>query len=228
MMDVVYPYKARPIDLELRFSIRSLVHVPHSKVIVAGDKPNLRVRHVAVRPCLDRYQSSTSNILAAAERAVETEQFIVMNDDMFILRPWTFRHENRGTIDEYLASGQPQGAYRLRIEATRDILVAHGVSDPLWFGLHTPTVYDRAKLIDLIKQFDGQQYLLRTLYHNLHPQPSLRRDDVKIRKWTGPVEGDVISISDQCAWSHGFRDWIGKRFPHPSIHEQRPRAKKAA
>lgn len=115
-MDVVYPYKARPLDLELRFSIRSLVHVEHSKVIVAGDKPNLRVQHIPVRPCLERYRSSTANILAAAEKAVETDRFIVMNDDIFVLQPWTFRHENRGTIEEYLANGQPQGGYRFHVD----------------------------------------------------------------------------------------------------------------
>lgn len=223
-MDVVYPYKARPLDLELRYSIRSLVNVSHSKVIVAGDKPNLRVTHVPVRRNVDRYRSSTANILAAAERAVETDQFIVMNDDIFILEPWTFRHENRGTVDEFLASGKPAGLYRIRVEKTRDILAAHGVSEPLWFGLHTPTVYDRRKLIDLIKDFRGERYLLRTLYHNLFPQPSTRREDVKHKTWMGSPSGDVLSISDQCAWKPAFRRWVERRFPHPSVYERPSRA----
>ena len=218
-MDVVYPYKARPHDFELRYSIRSLVNVSHSKVIVAGDKPNLRVTHVPVRQNVDRYRSSTANILAAAERAVETDQFIVMNDDIFILDLWTFRHENRGTVDEFLASGKPAGLYRIRVEKTRDILAAHGVSEPLWFGLHTPTVYDRRKLIDLIKDFRGERYLLRTLYHNIFPQPSTRREDVKCKQWIGPPSGDVVSISDECALKPSFRRWVSARFPNPSRYE---------
>src|SRR5690606_41830173 len=121
-MDVVYPYKARPFDLEIRYSLRSLVNVPHNRVIVAGDRPKIisdRVIHVPVPRIANRYKSSTANILAAAERAVETERFIVFNDDMFVLRPWAFRHENRGTIEDYLAAGRPQGRYRSYVEWTR-------------------------------------------------------------------------------------------------------------
>lgn len=219
-MDVVYPYKSRPRDLELRYSLRSLSNMPHSRVIVAGDKPNLRITHVPVRRHADRYRSSTANILAAAETAVETDQFIVMHDDMFILEPWAFRHENRGTIEEYLSTGNSTGMYRSHIEWTRDLLNAHGVTDPLWFGLHTPTVYDREKLIGLILDFKGERYLLRTLYHNLFPQPSARRDDVKRRAWGAPPTGDVLSISDRCAWEKPFLSWVSKRFPRPSIYEK--------
>lgn len=223
-MDVVYPYKARPFDIELRYSLRSLRHVRHGKVIVAGDKPELisdRVIHVPVEPIANRYQSSTANILAAAETAVTTRRFIVMHDDIFILQRWTFRHENRGTIEEYLATGRPKGEYRSHIEMTRDILVAHGVDDPLWFGLHTPTVYDRSKLIDLIRDFTGERYLLRTLYHNLFPQPSKRRDDVKMWRWAEPTEGDVISINDKCAFSPEFRQWAERKYPRRSVYEVR-------
>ena len=218
-MDVVYPYKARPYDFELRYSIRSLAYADHGKVIVAGDKPSICVEHVPVMRISDRYRSSTANILSAAEQAVETERFIVINDDIFLLEPWAFRHENRGTIEEYLASGHAQGLYRSHVEWTRKLLAAHGVSEPLWFGLHTPTVYDRRKLIDLIKDFRGERYLLRTLYHNIFPQPSTRREDVKCKQWIGPPSGDVVSISDECALKPSFRRWVSARFPNPSRYE---------
>lgn len=222
-MDVVYPYKARPYDLELRFSLRSLRYMDHGQVIIAGDFPgHLGSRHVCyvpVRRVSNRYRSSTENIFTAARLAVKTDKFVVMNDDIFLLEPWTFVHENRGTIEEYLASGQPKGPYREHVERTRDILIAHGVDDPLWFGLHTPTVYERTKLIELVKDFEGERYLLRTLYHNLFPQPSRRRDDVKRREWCDEPTGDVLSISDQCAWLPAFRAWISERFPLPSPYE---------
>lgn len=222
-MDVVYPYKASLFDFELRYSLRSLHEfMPHRRVIVAGDKPafiSRLVHFVPVSRHPDRYRSSTKNIATAAERAVETEKFVVMHDDIFLLHPWSFRHENRGTIEEHLASGLPQGLYRLHVEWTRDILKAHGVIDPLWFGLHTPTVYERNKLLELIREFRGQRYLLRTLYHNLFPQPSERREDVKCKRWIGPPSGDVVSISDECALNPSFRKWVSERFPTPSRYE---------
>lgn len=222
LMDVVYPYRAAPGDMELRFSMRSLRNLPHGRVIVAGDRPSIatdRVSFVPVDPDSDRFRSSTQNLLAAAD-AASTDQIVVMNDDFFILKPWRFRHENRGTVDEYLFTGGCAGQYRQRIQSTKDILKAHGVPEPLWFGLHTPTVYDRRKLIDLILDFQGQPYLLRTLYHNLFPQPSERRQDVKIYRWSPPSIGqDLLSISDEAAKDPACKAWLAAAFPDPSPYE---------
>lgn len=230
-MDVVYPYRYAPRDLELKYSLRSLVNLPHEQVIISGDRPRIvsgNVKHVATLRRANRYASSTLNILAAAERKVRTERFVVMNDDMFILKPWTFTHENRGTVAEYLETGRAKGDYLAHILATVDILKAHGVDEPLWFGLHTPTVYERAKLIELVREFTGKRYLLRTLYHNLFPQPSARRDDVKLRQWAEPGDVDIVSTSDECGRDPAFIAWVNARFPEPSPYEAVERRKVAA
>ncbi|MDQ7262255.1 hypothetical protein NM680_10665 [Paracoccus sp. PS-1] len=220
-MDVVIPYKKAHDDFELRYAIRSLVNVTHDRVIVAGDKPDIPgVVHVPVARNANRYASSTANILAACAAGVSS-RFIVMHDDIFVLRPWKFRHEDRGTIDEYLRSSSAAGQYRAQTRATRDILIAKGVERPLFFGLHTPTVYERDKLVALIEEYAGHAYLLRTLYHNLHPQPSVRRDDVKLHRWSKPPRSqDVVSISDSVALDRAFCRWIDERFPEPSPYER--------
>lgn len=222
-MDVVYPYKASPGDLELRYSLRSLVNLPHDRVIIAGDRPQIigdGVLHVPVDPIPDRYQSSTANILAACE-ASESAQVVVMHDDMFIMRPWEFRHEDRGSLAGYLASGRAAGGYRIALEATLDILSGLGFENPLFFGMHTPTVYDRAKLIEVIREFQGRAVSLRTIYHNLHPRPSETREDVKLHSWMMPrVIPDVLSISDNVAANIGFREWIARQFPERSPYER--------
>lgn len=231
-MDVVYPYKRALDEFELRYSLRSLVNVPHDRVIVAGDKPrfvNEAVFWAGTMPVADRFKSSTTNIVEAARQAEITGEFIVMNDDMFVLEPWEFRHEDRGSIDEYLGTGAPAGGYRRRLQRTGEILRAHGVNEPLFFGLHTPTVYDSAVLVALVKEFRGESYLLRTLYHNLHPAPSARRDDVKMRHWAGkPAAADMFSVSDACALDLRFRAWMAHRFPDPSVYEKAFSMKEAA
>lgn len=224
-MDVVYPYRRSSGDVELRYSLRSLVNVPHGRVIVSGELPYNRfdVTRVVVPRSPVRYEASTRNIYEACQRAVQTDKVIVMNDDIFVLKPWTFRHEHRCTIQEYLDSGMPKGDYRVHIEATAEILKAHGIDDPLFFGLHTPTVYDRLTLINVVKEFKGHKYLLRTLYYNLFAQKSVKRDDVKVRVWNGePEHSDVLSISDSCAYDPGFLSWIANRFPDKSIYETQP------
>lgn len=222
-MDVIYPYKSAPYDFELRFSLRSLVNLQHDRVIISGDRPKItndRAIHVRVDPIRDRYRSSTENILAACE-ASEANDVVVMHDDIFILRPWRFAHENRGTIEEYLSTGGAHGGYRAAVERTRDILHSEGISDPLFFGLHTPTVYDRQNLIDLIGAHRGTSVLLRTLYHNLFPQPSSRVRDVKRGGWSEIARPDaVLSVSDNAAADAGFRLWIASLFPERSRYER--------
>lgn len=226
-MDIVYPYKRSPGDFELRYSLRSLVNVPHSRVIVAGDIPLsmsddlIKIRNPRVSA--DRYMSSTANIFAAMVRADVSDEFIVMNDDIFILQPWTFRHENRGTVRETIADPTVKGEYRERITSTANLLRAHGIDDPLFFGLHTPTKYSRVKLVELMREFPmpKHKYLLRTLYHNMFPQASIRRDDVKIKSWIEGVEymNDILSIADNVAFLPSFKSWINERFPVASRYE---------
>lgn len=225
-MDVVYPYKRSPNDFELRYSLRSLVNVPHSRVIVAGDNPLTVSDAVTVvrnpRVGIDRYVSSTANIFAAMARADVSGDFIVMNDDIFVLKPWKFQHEHRSTIDECLANPECAGDYRARIASTRSILRSIGVDDPLFYGLHTPTQYNVDKLVDLMREYPmpKHKYLLRTLYHNVYRAPSIQRADVKVKEWKEDSEADdILSISDNVASSPDFRSWIDRRFPTASKYE---------
>ena len=226
-MEVVYPYKAVPGDWALRYSLRSLANLEHSRVIVSGDMPRTLscggFVHHRVPKCPDRWRSSRDNIEAAARDVVQGEKFVVMNDDIFLLGPWDFRHENRGTIADYLGSGSSKGEYRQRVEDTFDILRGLGVAEPLFYGLHTPTVYERAKLLDLVADLRGKTYLLRTVYHNLFPSPSVRAKDVKIRQWTGQeAEGlSVLSITDGLARDPRFTAWMHARFPDACRYEPR-------
>lgn len=225
-MDVVYPYKRSPDDFELRYSLRSLVNVPHDRVVIAGDAPFKTSEAVTVvrnpRVGGDRYMASTANIFAAMDHAEITGDFIVMNDDIFVLQPWTFRHEDRGPAGEYLADPKVYGEYRMRLTSTITLLRAQGITDPTFYGLHTPTVYNAGQLLDLMREFPmpRYKYLLRTLYNNLFPRPSIRRDDVKLKSWSENSEaGDVLSITDDVAKLPVFREWIDRRFPVPSIYE---------
>jgi len=223
-MDVVYPYKRSPGDFELRYSLRSLENVPHDRVIIAGDVPfNTSDAVVTVknpRVGADRYMSSTANIFAAMQQADISGDFVLMHDDIFVLKPWTFRHEDRGPINAY---DEAKGDYLARIKSTAALLRSHGIDEPLFYGLHTPTIYNSSRLVDLIREFPMPRfkYLLRTLYHNLFPQPSVRREDVKLKDWTDAISkpSDVLSISDNIAMLPTFRAWIDARFPRPSVYE---------
>lgn len=224
-MDVVYPYRRPWDEFELKFSLRSLAkNLPHSRVIVAGDPPKFKTEaltHVPVSRQADRFMSSTANIMGAIEGAGIEGEFVVMNDDFFILKPWTYQREHKATIDEYIEGGGASGGYLSMVKRTKEMLAAHGVKDALFYGLHTPAVYDARKLVELVREFTGESYLLKTLYCNLHPMPSKQRPDVKAHEWTGaPPAEDMFSTSDRCARSLSFRGWMRRRFPRPSPFER--------
>lgn len=219
-MDVVFPYKRSVGDLELRYSLRSLVNVPHGRVIIAGDVPSIVSDAVSTikvpRVGGDRYLSSTANIMSALDEI--DGDFIVMHDDIFVLKPWTFKHEDRGPIDQ---TDEAKGDYLRRIQQTDSLLRAIGITDPLFYGLHTPTVYNKRKLIDLVREFPmpRYKYLLRTLYWNIYRQPSVQRHDVKVKDWPIDHADDVLSISDGVARMASFQEWINRQFPVASKYE---------
>lgn len=202
------------------------MNVPHDRVIIAGDVPSMTSDAVIVfkvpRIDGDRYLSSTSNIFAAMHKGEVSDDFIVMNDDFFVLEPWRFVHENRGPLVEQIDNPECRGDYRARMVSTLGLLRSVGITDPLFYGLHTPTVYNRAKLVEMMREYPMPRfkYLLRTLYNNLYPQPSIRRDDVKVKQW--PVDGKIpaiLSISDNVAALPEFRNWINTQFPVASKYE---------
>lgn len=218
--DVVYPYRQTYKDRDLRYSLRSLCNVPHGKVIVAGDKPRLPgVVHVPVGAMRNRYMSSTANILAAL-RKVSTPDVIVMHDDIFVMCPWAYVHQDRGLLSEYLSSNAARGSYGRMLERTHEILQAHGVDDPVFYSLHTPVVYDASKLEALIEEFGSEAASIRTIYWNLHPQPSETADDVKVRKMSSAIGTmPIISTTDELSRSSRWRRWIDRKFPKPSQYE---------
>ena len=145
-----------------------------------------------------------------------------MNDDIFVLQPWQFRLEDRGPLSEQLDNVHCNGDYRSSVVSTIGLLRSIGVKEPLFYSLHTPTVYNRQRLVEMMREYPMPRfkYLLRTLYHNLYPQPSVRREDVKVKSWSDDIEmNDVLSISDKIAGLPSFRKWINERFPVASEYE---------
>jgi hypothetical protein len=223
---VIYPYKREGYEFELRFSLRSLANMAHGRVIVAGDASRITsnlVEYVPNPQHRNRYLASTGNIVAAIERLGISGDFILMNDDFFMMRRYQPKLYHRGRLSAYLQTPGPRGSYRAAIERTLDVCKAHGVDDPLFYGLHAPVVMDAQKLCDLVREFRGRNYLLKSLYFNLHKQPSTLRKDAKLSRWAWPVpNAPVLSTSDRVAKMPEFRRWLASQFPAPSPYEIAP------
>lgn len=219
-MQVVFPYKRTAGDLELRYALRSLVNVPHDGVVIAGDITTITndtVQTVKVpRVGCDRYMLSTANLIAAMDYV--DGDFIVMHDDIFVLKPWTWKHEHKSRLAD---PGEAQGDYLNRIRSTASMLRSIGVADPLFYGLHKPNVMNKRKLLDLLAEYPmpKYRYLLRTMYWNIYREPSTQCEDVKVKQWPADVPDDILSISDNVARLATFQEWINRRFPVASRYE---------
>lgn len=223
-MDVVYVVGSQTD--ELRYSIRSLRHVEHDRVWVAGAKPkHLKVEHIPTR---ERYSKKGLNILnallTAAEHPEVSDQFIYFNDDFFALRPTTVPVWHKGET-------QPEKPVRHRDMSWRESCAATAwVLDKWGFGIvnyemHVPIIFDKQKLAEVIRRayathVHGLQ--ARSLYGNVHSIGGTKHADVKIKS-------DEKAWPSGSAWvstnNHSFtKGLVGKKlrekFPEPSPYEE--------
>lgn len=92
--DVVYPVKlTRNGNRELRLSLRSLSNIPHRNVyVVAPERPEWLSGDVRFIECPDdhvSYENVNRKLLAACSVDDLSENFIFMNDDIFIMQKMT-------------------------------------------------------------------------------------------------------------------------------------------
>lgn len=114
-------------------------------------------------------------ITAIAARAVEGE-FVLTNDDIFLLGPMDFAHlsflRSNGTLD--VGEGVPNGVYRQNALRTAKELTQRQLPI-VSYATHTPVVMDAELLAETIKEYKAteQGILLSSAYFN-HWYPNAR------------------------------------------------------
>lgn len=223
MLDIVYPYKHKG-GHELRYSLRSLVNLPHRRVFIAGDCPDWtqHVTHVAVRQGVDKYGNSLANILAACQRPDLSDDFVLMNDDFFVLSPQEeIPAYHQGDLQTYIETRSHRDSYLDLAAATKSLLDEEGVTDSKFYGIHIPTILNKHRVIELSERFSGKPIMLRTLYHNIYGSGGIQRADVKKYNMHDRItETDYLSTSDGYARLPMFKSFIGKLFPQPCYYEK--------
>jgi hypothetical protein len=223
-MDVVYPFKRQGRNEELRYSLRSLSNLPHDQVYISGDNAHWtrNVVHIPVPQTGQKPENSLRNIVEACKRPELSDDFILMNDDFFIMSPQQeVPHYHRGSLQEYLATfDRAKGAYYQLAFDTYELLRSLGIEDPLFYGIHIPTVLNKHRVLELVERFNGKPIMLRTLYHNIYQTGGIEREDVKKRAFGESFnERDFLSTSDAIGRSAVFRTVIQEAFPAPCYYE---------
>lgn len=192
-MDIVYIVKAAEINEELRYSIRSVAaNVPHRSIVIAGYCPKW-LKNVSIVPVNqnfgNKYKNAEANWQAAMNSQKVSDDFVLMNDDFFVMRPIkTIEPAHRGDLSDVIEyySKKPT-AYLENMEQTRRVLNRLEFKDLKSYALHIPMVMNKERrqllyaIINLVN-YENRDTQMRTLYGNFWRIGGKKMDDVKAYK----------------------------------------------
>jgi hypothetical protein len=215
--DVVYPVRRGNHNDELRYSLRSLVNVPHGRVILSGYIPNWVTNVTAI----DREQegSNWANARANIEAALAeaSDPFYLFNDDFYVMLPMdeipVMHAGPLAEVIERYRRTRHTGAYWRGMVATHLLLQEFGFSEPLGYELHMPLLIHHAPFLEALAMGNGIEALaLRTLYGNLANLQGQQKEDCKVMARAGVLDYDqwpFLSSNDDLSYSP-----IGKYLSH--------------
>lgn len=218
--DVVY-LCGPAVGHELRYSLRSLVNVPHDRVWLAGHQPdwpvNVERLPVRQRP-RQKWPNQEANLRAYCEQRDGTDQFLLFNDDFFVMEPIeTVPVWHRGPIGDVATNYGPRTdefVQRLKVA------VKHfGPDASCYDSIHTPMLLDKRKMLTVLDEMP-KQGLFRTWYGNRWQVGGTLHGDVKVKKHRKPHDGPLLSTSDASFKGGEAGKLIRSRFPNPSPYER--------
>lgn len=228
-MDVVYMYKDWPLNwIELRYSLRSLVNIEHDNVYIVWDKPDW-LNNVIHIPLKDDLGSKFENVRRKYRRVCLDKRisndFIMMNDDFYILKPldkiWYYiRWKLRMVVWEL----------QKKVWHTRFFKAIEWVYKmyPDWecFSVHTPIVFNKRKLLKIMKKYWNTLTCKRSLYCNYYniKWEYLKWWDTDCKLWGNKEisiweEQEFLSSNNDIVDKWEFIKLLHKKFPHKSKYE---------
>jgi len=234
-MDIVYPVKKTALNEELIYSLRSLCNIPHNQVFIVGDLPDFinteKVIYIESNILNSRYETTTNNIKLACLDKNLSNDFILMNDDFFILNTITEKDLllNRGylkhQVDYYHKYHKPLTNFDRLIEQALIQLKQFGFKNPISFELHCPMIINKYNYLSMLNKInsDALHCCKRSLYGNYFIKESKTIDDVKILSnhiFKEDNQGKLPFIScSECCFNK-VKAFLIKKFPQKSMYEK--------
>lgn len=155
MLDVVYICRNGDNE-ELRYSIRSVVkNLPHARIWVVGGKPAWYTgKYIKVQQSKSKFQNAKANIVAITKSTEISDNFILMNDDFFIVSPVDeVKYYHAGSLQrklDYFLSTHPGSQYTALLQKSMNVLQRMGIKDPLDYALHVPMMMNKERLKEIL------------------------------------------------------------------------------
>lgn len=233
LMDILYTLKACNVCEELTYSLRSLANLPHDKICFVGGFPNnIQRADIVYIPTIQKstkWKNSTENLKIACQDHRLSEEFILMNDDFFILKPIREVVKdlslNQGLVKDvykrYCDKGLGQTAYVKGMKETEKFLNDLGISNPLSFELHIPMIFNKKDFLSMFNLPNiGKISVLhwRTIYGNFFCKNTEYHPDVKVSLKT-PLNVDAKFLSSSDAAWNKVKPFLEQFFPKKSLYE---------
>jgi len=202
MMDLVYIVKKDEKNDDLRYSLRSMARFyPDYKIWIVGYKPSWvqGVEYLPVEQKGSKWTNSIENIKAACNCKDISEDFILMNDDFFCIKPIfpieVVANMTLGNLNNTILKHKTRSSnWHKAFGQVRDLLKEIGIKEPYYdYEAHLPLQINKEKFLEVIelpqvKEFMKKPKVLhkRTLYKNYH-KPSKATSipiDVKLKQFS--------------------------------------------
>ena len=223
-LDVVYILRnasTRWRNQEIKYSLRSISkNLLFNKVwIVTGELPRFidgdRVGLIKANdPYANKLRNAIHKISLACKDDRVTDDFILMNDDFYFLKPSNeVEYFNKGRLESAVKYHATKGGYYYRaIRDTVQILRDMGIAHPIDFEVHYPIIFNKKKFIETIdKVSDHEAFLFRSIYGNINNIKSKYRKDIKVfnqRQFERTKILDFMSTDEKMATTKLFKNGL--------------------
>lgn len=214
-MDFVYIIKPGDNGEDLKYSIRSIAkQYPKNNIWIVGYKPECikNIWYLPIEQKGTKWENSTNNVIEICKCDKISENFILMNDDFYAIKPnmplGDLIDSNIGLLDKYVERYKNKsGEWEQGFVYINNLLNKMKLKKPFYcFEGHTPMRINKKKFLEVmnlpeVKEFMKTPNVLfkRTLYKNYdRPYKSVTLPiDVKL---TADLKDNSRSLLKVCGW----------------------------
>ena len=215
---------ARDNYKELKWSIRSLKNVKYKNLVVIGKDIDWLSKDVLIEvdDCMGiKHANVINKLLIACDSDKVSENFILMNDDFFFMRPQDIRKFKKKEL--FMLSKGKGARYKAVIENTLDELE---IPNPEDYELHYPMIINKVKFKEILNKYPwkSKELLHRSIYGNEMDEKDYTEisRDFKVYtydEWLRYKNGPFISTSERVVNFTGVSKDLNSSFKSPSIYE---------
>lgn len=228
-MDYVYITRNGDNE-ELRYSLRSIAkNAPEGRVWLVGGKPDwFNGGHIPVKDKSSKFKNIAACLFAAASSDEVSEDFILMNDDFFILENIAnFLPLYGGTLASKIASYTDllgPTVYSNILGRAMKYINSKGIKEPLDYDIHVPLQINKKMFLELVPH---DSLAPRSVYGNLAEVGGTEIRDVKTynnpryrsKSYTYDKDNSPFISSNDDSFDILYDTVLAEMFSEPSPYE---------